>query len=120
MTSLVSKLQNQDYEAGEFADELPRTLEETLILFNSFPWNEQRLLSNNDLTGASITIAGDETHDYLKVGLHNSDRFVVYYFNAKFCLYQHYVSTNNEVNNLVISLFNKSIDLKLFKSYLKG
>ncbi|MGI4022132.1 MAG: hypothetical protein ACRYFA_11545 [Janthinobacterium lividum] len=77
MCNLVSKLQYKTYETGEYSDEEARNLEETLILIQDFPWEEQRHLIDIKITGPSVTIQNDEGA-YLKLGL---------FFNNKFCVY---------------------------------
>lgn len=74
---LVSKIQYKNYETGEFSSIAFRTAEETLLLIDTFPWDEQRHLTDVQLTCPSVTIERG-TSSFLKIGA---------YFNGKFCLY---------------------------------
>jgi hypothetical protein len=74
---LISKVQYQNYEPGEFTNICSRTLSETTELVASFPWQEYRHPAFVKLTGPSITIEHPAGR-FLKIGP---------YFNNTFCLY---------------------------------
>lgn len=74
---LISKVQYQNYEPGEFTNICSRTLIETIELVANFPWQEYRHPAFVKLTGPSVTIE-HPAGKLLKVGP---------YFNNTFCLY---------------------------------
>lgn len=80
MTTLISKLQFKNYEAGEFTHTSTRTFEELIKLIERFPWKEQREEIVIDLTNPSVTIEG-RNKDYLKLALYYNQKYVLYYFN---------------------------------------
>ena len=65
MTALVTKIQYNNFETGEFSEVRERTYEETVDLIEHFPWNKQREKLVIDLTNPSVTIEGGD-NDFLK------------------------------------------------------
>ncbi len=59
MQQLISKVQYNNFEAGEFVDIKERNYEETITLIEGFPWNKQRENFSVNLTNSSITIEGN-------------------------------------------------------------
>ena len=117
MPQFVSKLQHNTYEKGEFSDEQPRDLDETIDLIKSFPWDQERSLTDIQLTGPSVTIQ-DNDLNYLKLGLYFGGKFCVYYLDKDNHLYEYHVPDLNSVSNLVSGFFAQNLDLKLFDKHL--
>jgi hypothetical protein len=88
MPEFISKLQHNTYEKGEFSDEQPRDLEETINLIKDFPWDAERTLTDIQLTGPSVTIL-DNDLNYLKLGLYFGGKFCVYYLDKDNHLYEY-------------------------------
>jgi hypothetical protein len=83
---LISKIQYNDCEPGEYKDEKDRTAEETFQLIEQFPWTGQRKNFHVGLTGPSITLQNDNG-EFLKLGLYYNSKFVLYYFDRSHTLY---------------------------------
>lgn len=86
MTTLISKVQYKNFEAGEFVDIQKRNYEDTIKLIESFPWNSQRDKIVIDLTNPSITIEGNN-NDFLKFALFFNQKYVLHYFDQTQVLY---------------------------------
>lgn len=112
MPALLSKLQYQTYEKGEYSDEEMRSLEETINLIHTFPWEEERPLTNIQLTGPSVTVF--DGSNYLKTGLYFNNKFCLYYLDNANRLYEYPVPTLNEACTIVRDFFNGKINLQLF------
>ncbi|QEC79944.1 hypothetical protein [Mucilaginibacter ginsenosidivorax] len=97
MPQFISKLQRNTYEKGEFSDEQPRNLDETIQLIKDFPWDLERPLTDIQLTGPSVTIQDAELN-YLKLGL---------YFGGKFCVY--YLDKDNQIIYIITTLLILSL-----------
>ncbi len=80
---LISKIQYNHFETGEFVDEKERSYEEVISLIENFPWEEQR---NNDLlidlSSPSITIQDDD-RSYLRISLYRDNKFILYFYDGK-------------------------------------
>lgn len=117
MLQLISKLQHNTYEKGEFSDEQPRNLVETIQLIKDFPWDGERALTDIQLTGPSVTIRGND-RNFLKLGLYFSGKFCLYYLDHRNHLYEYHAPTIDEACRLVDDFFNQRIDLQLFDKHL--
>src|SRR4051812_13455873 len=117
MPEFISKIQHNTYEKGEFSDEKTRTLDETVELIKSFPFDAERSLTVIQLTGPSITIQ-DEYVNYLKVGLYFNGKLCIYYLDNDNHLYEYYVLSVDEACNLVTDYFNGTLDLTKFEKHL--
>jgi len=117
MLQLISKLQHNTYEKGEYSDEQPRDLDETIQLIKDFPWDAERALTDIQLTGPSVTIE-DNDRNSLKLGLYFSGKFCLYYLDHCDHLYEYHAPTIDEACRLVDDFFNQQIDLKLFDRHL--
>jgi hypothetical protein len=84
--TLLTKIQFNNFETGEFTEEKERTLDETIAIINAFPWDQQREHFSVGLTGASITIQGPND-DFLKLALYYHEKFVLYYCKGPKSLY---------------------------------
>ncbi len=80
MTKLISKIQYKNFEAGEFVEVQERNYDDTILLIEDFPWNQQRDKIVIDLTNPSITIEG-QNNDFLKYALFFNQKYVIHYFN---------------------------------------
>jgi len=116
MLQLISKLQHNTYEKGEYSDEQPRDVEETLKLIKDFPWNAERALTDIQLTGPSVTIL-DFDLNYLKLGLYFNGKFCVYYLDKSNHLYEYHAKTIEEACNLVKDFFDQVLNLNLFEKH---
>lgn len=74
---MITKIQYNNFETGEFTDEKERSLEETIRIINDFPWQQQREHYVISLTGPSITIQGANDH-FLKLAPYYNGKFVLY------------------------------------------
>jgi hypothetical protein len=113
MSEFISKLQYKTYEKGEYSDEKVRSLEETLLLINNFPWEEQRGV-DIQLTGPSVTIQ-DEYGNYLKAALYFGGKFCLYYLDLDHHLYEYHTPELKDVCAVVTDFFNGEIDLHKFE-----
>lgn len=102
---LVTKLQYRDFEKGEFCEEAPRTLEHTLLLIKTYPWETQRHLADVQPTCPSVTIERTDG-EYLKIGPGFNNKFCLYLLSSSHQLYEAYISTLNEVCDMVTKFFN--------------
>jgi len=117
MLQLISKLQHNTYEKGEFSDEQPRDLDETIQSVKDFPWDAERALTDIQLTGPSVTIQDDDLN-YLKLGLYFNGKFCVYYLDRDNHLYEYHAKTIDEACGLVTDFFNQTLNLSLFEKHL--
>ncbi|WDF80869.1 hypothetical protein PQ469_12710 [Mucilaginibacter sp. KACC 22773] len=116
MPQFISKLQHNTYEKGEFSDEQPRNLDETIQLIKDFPWDLERPLTDIQLTGPSVTIQ-DDGINYLKLGLYFGGKFCVYYLDKNNHLYDYHAADIEAVEKLVADFFNQTFDLRVFEKY---
>jgi len=86
MIKLVSKVQYNNFETGEFNDVKERNFEETIDLIENFPWNIQREKIVIDLTNPSVTIEG-KSNDFLKFAIFFNQKYVLHYFDNNQVLY---------------------------------
>jgi hypothetical protein len=113
MPEFISKVQYKTCEKGEYYDELPRTLEETIELINTFPWSREQY-ADIDLTGPSITIK-DKRDNYLKVGIWYGGRYTLYYFDKKHNLYTKFNVKIETVYTYLTAFFNNQFDWQGFE-----
>ncbi len=105
MPAFISKLQHKTYETGEFSDERPRNLEETIELIKAFPWEEERRLTDVQPTGPSVTIMNNRG-EYLKIGLYFNGKFCIYYLDSNNTLYERAYKTLDLTYETVRHFFN--------------
>lgn len=117
MLQLISKLQHNTYEKGEYSDEQPRTLDETIQLIKAFPWDAERALTDIQLTGPSVTIQ-DNDLNCLKLGLYFNGKFCIYYLDKENHLFEYHAATIEEACNLVNNFFEQTLNLKPFDKHL--
>lgn len=115
MADFISKLQYKICEKGEFFDEQPRDLEETLALIKAFPWDQQRG-TDIQLSGPGIVIAGPNG-DYLKVALYFNGKFSAYYMDPENHLYEYHTADLNEECRQVKEFFDGSLNLEGFDKH---
>jgi len=122
---LVTKVQYNNFEPGEFEKEQGRTYDETISLIESYPWEKQRQGIHIDLTCSSITIQTDIT-TYLKLSLYYNGKFVLYFFDGSAVYSKSFARLNEsypfindffEQNTVNISAFKK--ENTIFKSISK-
>lgn len=104
---LLTKIQYQNYEPGEFTDEQDRTYDETIRLIEDFPWEQQRDHLAVGLTNPSITIEG-KNNDFLKLASFYHGRFVLHYFNDRKQLYTQSIGHYPDAYNSIRSFFESS------------
>lgn len=83
---MLSKIQYNNCETGEYKEEKDRTLEESIRLIETFPWEEQRKNLRVDLTNPSITLE-NAGGDFLKLALYYNGKFVLYFLDRHHKLY---------------------------------
>jgi len=83
---LQTKIQFKDFEPGEFTNEKDRTIDETIDLITSFPWQDERDHLVVSLTNPGITIEGS-SNDYLKLAPFYNGKYVLHYFDSQHHLY---------------------------------
>ncbi len=113
MPQFISKVQYKTCEKGEYYDEQPRTLEETIELINNFPWAREQY-ADVELTGPSITIL-DDKGNYLKVGIYFGGRFTLYYLDAEGRYYEYYPLKIDKIYIIVTDFFNEKVNLNEFE-----
>ncbi len=117
MQQLISKVQYNNFEAGEFIDIKERNYEELIELIERFPWKKQRENFAVSLTNPSITIEGTN-NDYLKIALYYNGKYVIYYLEDNGTLFTksfeqlesiyEYVKAYFEKNNVNTTGFKKT------------
>lgn len=112
MSTFISKLQFKYYEKGEFIDEKPRNLKETLDLIRSYPWDQQRGVDVQP-TCPSVTIR-NEHGKYLKLGNYFGGKFALYMYDHEHHLYELHEPTLDEACQIIEQFFNNSIDKSIF------
>ena len=117
MPELISKVQHKTYEKGEFSDEKARSIEDTIILINDFPWDAERPLTDIQLTGPSITIC-DEDINYLKIGLYFNGKYCLYYLDNENHLYEYHAPTMDDACKIVTDYFSNQLSLEPFEKHL--
>lgn len=80
MKTLLTKVQYNDYEPGEYTDIAERSYEETVALINSFNWEEQRHNTPVKITGPSISVESEE--GVLKLGTYYDSKFIIRWLTA--------------------------------------
>ncbi len=83
---MLSKVQHQNFEPGEFVDICYKNYHEIISLIEDFPWNKERDRIIIALTNPSITIE-DEKGNYLKLALFFNGKYVLHYFDKEQHLY---------------------------------
>jgi hypothetical protein len=116
MPQFISKLQHNTYEKGEFSDEQPRDLDETIQLIKDFPWDLERSLTDIQLTGPSVTIQDDDIN-YLKLGLYFGGKFCIYYLDRDNHLYEYHTPDIEAAKKLVTAFFNQTLDISIFEKH---
>lgn len=116
MIQLVSKIQYNNFEIGEFIKEKYRTYDEVIKLIEDFPWEKQRENIVIDLTNPSITVEG-KNNDYLKLALYYNGKFALHYFDQKQKLYTKSFYKIEESFQYIKSYFESPIlDTGVFKN----
>ncbi|WP_107828127.1 hypothetical protein ABZR88_07025 [Mucilaginibacter yixingensis] len=115
MANLSSKIQYKTYEKGEFSDEQSRSLEETLELIKSFPWDTQRGV-DVQASGPGIVIHGP-ANDYLKVAIYYNSKFTVYYLDPQNRLYEFHTADLDVADQKVIDFFDNALSLPDFEKH---
>lgn len=111
---MISKLQYNNYETGEFSEEKERSLKEIISLVHNFPWEKQRDYFVNGLTSPSITLEDNEGN-YLKLALYYNGKFIVFFHTANNKLYSHAVIHIEDFTPIINEFISNSIDLNSFK-----
>jgi len=105
---LITKIQHNNFETGEFTEEKERTLDETLQLIEAFPWEQQRKDLHVSLTNPSVTIEG-AYHHFLKLSLYYNGSFVLYYLDDSNRLYLKSLTNYHEASPFITSFFEDSL-----------
>jgi hypothetical protein len=115
MQQLISKVQYNNFEAGEFVDIKERNHEETITLIEGFPWNKQRENFSVSLTNPSITIEGTNS-DYLKIALYYNGKYVIYYLEDNGSLFTKSFERLESIYEYIKVFFEKNnVDTTGFK-----
>lgn len=117
MPKLISKVQHKNYETGEFTNEQPRDLNETIALIKAFPWEDERHLTDIQLTGPSVTIC-NKVGEYLKIGLYFNEKFCAYFLDSSHTLYECPMKNLEDVYKTVTVFFDAELSLKNFDKQL--
>lgn len=120
--TLITKIQYRNYEPGEFSDSKARTYEDTILLIENFPWQQQREHLIVSPTGPSITIESG-LGEYLKLALYYEGKFVLYYLDATGHLYTKSFPAYRESFPWIQSFFEQRFttdDLKLEQHWPHG
>jgi len=114
MTALVTKIQYNNFETGEFSEVRERTYEETVDLIEHFPWNKQREKLVIDLTNPSVTIEGGD-NDFLKFAVFYNGKYVLHYLNAEQVLYTKSFTELKDSYPYINHYFSSTFDTTDFK-----
>ncbi|GAA4920383.1 hypothetical protein [Mucilaginibacter defluvii] len=107
MPEFISKVQHKNYETGEFSEEKARNLEETIALIKAFPWEDERHLTDIQLTGPSVTIC-NKGGEYLKIGLYFNDKYCIYYLNQGNVLFERSFESLDLVLEIITHFFDNT------------
>jgi len=105
---MITKIQYQHFETGEFTGIKSRNCEETIRLIQAFPWEQQRDQLEVTLTGPSITIEGPN-RDFLKLSLYHQDKFILYYLNGNKKVYARIFNHYTQVVPLIRGFFKTGV-----------
>lgn len=111
---LLSKVQKNNFEPGEFIEEAERTCKETIQLIETFPWRQQWEGYAMDLTGPSITINGNDL-SYLKVLPYYNHKYVLYYFDGKQLYLRAFLHLKDTYFDIEKYFTERSVDLSKYK-----
>lgn len=114
MERLISKIQYNNFETGEFIEEKERSYTETIKLIESFPWNQQRQKLLVSLTNPSVTIEGKQ-NDYLKLSVYFNAKYVLYYLDENNTLYTKDFTNITYAYQYIELLFLSHFDTSDFK-----
>jgi len=115
MPEFISKIQYKICEKGEFFDEQPRSLDETLAIIKSFPWDVQRG-ADVQLSGPGVVIK-NEAGAYLKVALYFNGKFSIYYLDAGDYLYEYHTPDLIDECQKVQEFFEGNLNLERFDKH---
>lgn len=105
MRKLISKLQFNVSETGEFTDIAERSFEETVQVIKEFPWEEQHKHLVISLTNPSVTIEGADA-GFLKLSLYYNNKFVLYYLDKNRNLFTRTFITLDEAFPVIEQFFS--------------
>lgn len=114
MSVLVTKIQFNNFETGEFIEVSKRTYEETVDLIEHFPWNNQRDKLVIDLTNPSVTIEG-RNNDFLKLAVFYNGKYVLHYLNADQVLFTKSFEEIKDSYPYINNYFSSTFDTTDFK-----
>lgn len=116
MTTLISKVQYQRSEKGEFHQIVARNLHDTIAILLNYPWDTERQLASVELTCPSVTIE-HPNGTFLKVGPYFSGKFSLYYLDTNHKIYLKAVSTLVEAGEWLKIFFDQEGKLEGFEKY---
>jgi hypothetical protein len=105
--NLVSKVQYNTFETGEFTERQDRSLTQTLQLIEAYPWDEQRARFAFSLTGPSITIESPDPASFLKLTPYYNDSYALFYLDPAHNLYLKKLSRPGEAAGDITAFFSK-------------
>jgi hypothetical protein len=105
---LITKIQHNNFETGEFTEEKERTLEQTIQLIEAFPWEQQRKDLHVSLTNPSVTVEGTY-HHFLKLSLYYNGSFVLYYLDDSNRLYLKSLTNYQQAYPFITSFYQDSL-----------
>ena len=115
MQTLISKIQYDNFEPGEFVEVKERSYEEVITLIEAYPWNKQREHFAVSLTNPSITIEG-KNNDYFKISLYYNGKYVIYYLEDNGTLFTKSFEQLESIHEYVKAYFEKNnVDTTGFK-----
>lgn len=117
MKTLISKLQLDYYETGEFSHIEERTLQETLAMLHNFQWRKQDGFNVVRLSGPSIAI--ENGGSYLKIGLYYYGKFSIYFLDEHNKLFLKIIDTLTEAEVYIAAFFEGTIRQLEFKKYFE-
>ncbi len=119
ITNLVSKVQYENFEEGEFYNIELRSLDETLGMIQQFPWQAFRhSLFSVKLTNPSITIEQTDG-SYLKVSMYYYGKFIAYFLNGVGKLSFVIVDKLEEIEIIVKRFFENRVSEIEWKKYFE-
>ncbi len=114
MNTLITKVQYNNFEPGEFVEEKERSYEETIGLIESFPWSAQWEKIVIDLTNPSVTIEGSG-NDFLKLAVYFNHKFVLHYLDSRQHLFTKSFVHLEDTFSQIEDFFSGSFNLEDFK-----
>lgn len=113
MRQLISKIQFNNFETGEFILAGLRTYDQLTALIEIFPWTQQRAHFVVGLWGPSITIEASSGR-FLKLSMYYNRKFILYFLNGHNQVFQKVLTSLDESYPYIRRLYADQLRLEDF------